>query len=363
MKLENIRALYETYDKCKSECELELDEPYTDAAMTKCISDRIRDGQEEYGIELCKQIDPNELATIKSKQLGLLQNPEFKFYLQRIIKLLQFLYSIRIYSSKRFQNTNDFDSEIIPQISKIKLPHDIELDMLNIFDFPGDGTHQLSYPAKFGEYLEIMKYIESDRTGHPKEKAAEIRRRDDFSKKYQDFLSDTQPWTRTLVTFINSLYTKFPEEMNSILNIRPNISIPEVDGAITKYKDEKFLTDKLLCYNEELFNKLVKEGNWPDGLISELKREPSESKCVKIIKIGDSPKKRRKMTSPKPKHKSKSKLTRAKSEPNLKRLSSKHRIRTKSKSKSKSPRRVKTRGGTYKTKNQKPKTKNQSTRN
>ena len=344
MKLENIRALYETYDKCKSECEFELDEPYTDAAMTKCISDRIRNGQEEYGIELCKQIDPNELAAIKSKQLGLLQNPEFKLFLQRIIKLLQFLYSVRIYSSKKNISTNAYDSEIILQISKIKILHDIKLD---IFDFPGDGTHQLSYPTKFGEYLEIIKRVnESMKKRHTKDRVIATYMRDDFLKNYQDFLSDTQPWTRTLVTFINSLYTKFPEEMNSILNIRPNISIPKVDGAITKYKDEKFLTDKLLCYNEELFNKLVKEGNWPDGLISELKREPSESKCVKIIKIGDSPKKRRKMTSPK----HKSKLTRAKTEPNLKRLSSKHRIRTKSKSKSKSPRRVKTRGGTYKNK-------------
>ena len=248
----------ENYLKTKEKC-IEYCQEMGEDDIDECIGDL----KEDYGSDICSL--QNEFI----KENEILNNPNFIELIKLLIKLLEFLYSIRC------ENGNNYDSSIITQIGNINIQnYDLTFKKLDNLEFPGDGSIQNSYPSSFGKYLEILKKI--------KESNGNINYNDCLLKEYSEFVSDYQPWTTMLNTFINVLYDK----NENIKKILPNGKIPDI-RKLSDYckKENNFINGSIIKKNKKIFNKL--NGNF-NILIQNLntiteskKNKKSRSKTLK----------------------------------------------------------------------------------
>ena len=78
----------------------------------------------------------------------------------------------------------------------IKKVFNIDLAELECIKYPGNNTAQLEFPNNLKKYLEIMKSLYKLRILKNTSLNGTL-------EEYAKFTEDTQPWSRTITTFLN----------------------------------------------------------------------------------------------------------------------------------------------------------------
>jgi len=166
---------------CKNVCKLEgmnVQDETQEAECYKYIQEEV-----DYDEDCCTE---DEI------ECPILKDPNFNKLINELLDLLKIVYIIRYITSKKKKITNKYDEFLIPKIiSTIEFPYNnIELKDLECIKFP--GGEQTGYPSNFGIYIRLMKA-----QSQPKTPGSNIK------DNYLNFMSDFQPWLRTLSTFLN----------------------------------------------------------------------------------------------------------------------------------------------------------------
>ena len=202
------------YDNCLSFCGIELSD--TDEEKTLCLQDIKKKYMDE---TLCLQEDIDECKIISSSN--------FKELLIFLVKLIKYIYCIRsIYG-------NVYDVQIILCIGYINLnDYGLELEQLSCIKFPGDKSYQKGFPKTLSDYIKIMQEISTAISSGINLNDDKITK-DPFLENYKEFISDFQPWSRLLSTFLN-IYARDLLLPNGL----PDISKPSSYGSFINNCDD-----------------------------------------------------------------------------------------------------------------------------
>jgi hypothetical protein len=186
---ELMRESFKDYQNCLDYCG--LDKNTSDDEKAGCINE-IRS---DYGEDMCKveEVCPI-IGTPKYIRLVLI----FK-------EVLRFIYT------SRKEYGNKFDVYLVPMVSSIPLDDlGISLEELSCIKFPGHDSFTPKFPKTLSEYLILFNQLmnEEDQTGVNIEGWLA-----GLSSKRQNmnyFISDFQPWTRTLSMFVRNNGLEIP---------------------------------------------------------------------------------------------------------------------------------------------------------
>jgi hypothetical protein len=201
---------YDDYEMCRQACSYED----TEEGIADCIQDLIDQGN------LCQKQSASTF-------------PELKRLIKCFVKLLKVIYCIRV------THGNRFDAEFIRVVSKLVDTQTIfgfPLVALKEVPFPGDGTYRDGFPRSLYQYMMAMAYIDrAMNEGVPLHQYPPLR-------PFEEFVSDYQPWTRMLSSFVNQHGGNVPD-----------ISDPSHYGSFVKYcgydyllKDMEHLQENIL---------------------------------------------------------------------------------------------------------------------
>jgi hypothetical protein len=201
---------YDDYEMCRQACSYED----TEEGIADCIQDLIDQGN------LCRKLSASTF-------------PELKRLIKCFVKLLKVIYCIRM------NHGNKFDAEFIRVVSKLVDTQTIfgfPLVALKEVPFPGDGTYRDGFPQSLYQYMMAMAYIDrAMNEGVPLHQYPPLR-------PFEEFVSDYQPWTRMLSSFVNQHGGNVPD-----------ISDPSHYGSFVKYcgydyllKDMEHLQENIL---------------------------------------------------------------------------------------------------------------------
>ena len=183
------------YDNCLKYCGCDKFED-----CSECIDNL----KKTYGDDVCVSETNTDCEITSSKN--------FKNLLFILIKLVQFIYCIRS------KYGNIYDRLLILSISKIDLSeYNLTISDLSCVKFPGDDSFVSKFPHTFDIYLLLIQQLSL-------EKSADR----ELLNNYKSFVEDFQPWTRTLVTFLN-IYGKDVLKNYFAIN-----KIPDIE-KISKY--------------------------------------------------------------------------------------------------------------------------------
>ena len=177
--INSLVSAFNNYKKCNEYCNTIINSP---DEKNNCINNIIKKLKNKRGnsIKVCNTC--NNDCPVMHKE-------GYKKLLLLLIKLVNFIYYVRFLISNNIIPTNYYDNILISSISKIKLhKFDITLDELNCIKY---STTRLGFPKTLGDYIKIFLTKNSNT------------RNNVFLSKYNNFLSDFQPWLRSLVDFLN----------------------------------------------------------------------------------------------------------------------------------------------------------------
>jgi len=201
------------YDNCLKYCGCDKFED-----CSECVDDL----KKTYGDDVCVS-ETNTDCEITS-------TGNFKNLLFILILLIQFIYCIRS------KYGNIYDRLLILSISKINLSeYNLSISDLSCIEFPGDDSFVSKFPHSFDIYLLLIQQLSLEKPNNK-----------ELLNEYKSFIGDYQPWTRTLVTFLN-MYGKDVLKTYFAINKIPNIE------NISKYG--KF-ADKQKLYNNYLLDNI-----------------------------------------------------------------------------------------------------------
>ncbi len=203
------REYFKDYKNCLDYCGIEEKSSNDDKAQ--CINE-IRS---EYGEDLCKV---EEVCPI-------IGTPKYIRLLLIFKEILRFIYTSRKHYG------NELDPYLIPMVSSIPLNHlGISLEELSCIKFPGDGSFIPGYPRNLSEYIIIFNELMNEKDQEGANIEVWLPGLTSKRRNMNTFLSDFQPWTRTLSTFLR----------NNGLEI-PQIERPEKYGSFTSDEYLRFM--------------------------------------------------------------------------------------------------------------------------
>ena len=208
-------------------------------------------------IELCSNEDNKEICndtrlykyykddSILEDVCGVISNPGWTMLTNRYIKLLKFIYSIRMYLESIRKHAYNLDCYLVPCISLINIEkYNIKFDDLSCIRFPNKSFVQPGLPNTLKDYLSIMKSLTDsaiiNRDRDIGKWIFDTTEKEEF-KKFEIFLSDYQPWTTMFVHFLQ-YYTHH--------------DIPEAN-KIKDYID--FITVSIYRQNVDFYRTVLKE--------------------------------------------------------------------------------------------------------
>lgn len=174
--------LVNTCEKCMEFCLEDANECDKDnSSVFKQCKDSIIDDS--------KNLNPEEICLKKSEiknDMGpILDSDGFRELIKFFTRFIKYIYA------SRSVNGNIYDRLIILSLATIDFKDLFQLDddILEKIEFPGDGSFQLGMPTNLKEYIYLLKFLLN---GSDPEK---------IKDKFNTFLSDFEPWTNMLITF------------------------------------------------------------------------------------------------------------------------------------------------------------------
>ena len=206
---------YKYKENCLEDCQQLISNSLYDD-VEECIQDL----QDTYGPKSCLESKPKVDCPI-------LEKPEFKKLIQIFNIFLKFIYSVRFQLNKQKKASNMYDQILISNlVSNVDLKKlGIRFEDLECVKF----SHHSGYPQTLARYIFFM--------------AAVMHQNNNSMANFKNFKNDFQPWTKTLVNFVN-LYNK---KMGLV-------ELPDV-SRVSSYKSSEFFDEKL---SERLYKFLLK---------------------------------------------------------------------------------------------------------